>query len=87
MKLTRILCMATALLLPVIAVAQTATQQPARQTKEASRDGSRAQDAKERSDAKAPGKSENAPGQEKKSKTKSKSSDKKSSDKKSKDKK
>ncbi|HSI52379.1 MAG: hypothetical protein ACAH21_16490 [Ramlibacter sp.] len=88
MKVTRLLCVVTALLLPVIAFAQTATQQPARQAKDATRDGTRAQDAKQqRSDANAPGKSENAPGQQKKSSTKAKSSDKKSTDKKSGDKK
>ena len=87
MKLTRLLCVATALLLPVIVLAQTATQQPARQTKDATRDGSRAQDAKQKSDANSPGKSENAPGQQKKSKPKAKSTDKKSTDKKSGDKK
>ena len=85
MKTTYLLCITTALLLPMLASAQKATTQPARErsgtvetrdnVNNATRDGSRAENAREQyDDAQSPGKSENskgkkgeAPGQEKKS--------------------
>ena len=75
MKLTPLLCVTSALLLPVLVAAQSASTQPARQrsTNVETRDGSRADNAREYQDAQSPGKSENskgkkgdAPGQEKK---------------------
>ncbi|HEX3138867.1 MAG TPA: hypothetical protein VHQ87_02360 [Rhizobacter sp.] len=81
--------MTSALLLPVLAAAQTATTQPARErsgnvetrdnVNNATRDGSRAGDARQQyDDAQSPGKSENSkgkkgepPGQAKKSQDKS----------------
>jgi hypothetical protein len=97
MKTTYLLCITSALLLPLLANAQTASTQPARErsgnvetrdnVNNATRDGSRADNAKQQyDDAQSPGKSENSkgkkgepPGQAKKSddKDKNKSKNKK----------
>ena len=97
MRVTRQLCLTSALLLlPILVAAQTASTQPSRQrtattetrdnVENKTRDGSRAENARElQADAASPGKSEDAkgkkgeaPGQAKKSKdSKDKSKDKK----------
>ena len=83
MKVTFLMCAAAALL-PVIAAAQSAGTQPARQRSDSVEtrdkvDGSRTENSRQRADANSPGKSENAkgkkgeaPGQEKKSQSKDK---------------
>ena len=82
MNVTRLLCVASLLVLPMVAAAQSVTTQPARersataQTRE--KDGSRTENTRQKAGADAPGKSENkgkkgeAPGQEKKSQSKDK---------------